>query len=439
MSEDDDDLGGGTLVIAPEDRPDAQQRGGGARAARSPAFPSPSNRTSNIDDSWDDDASDAPGTFIMNVEHHAAPPNPASPFAEASKQSGAWPQAPAPEHVVIGSPSAADPNLAVATTLMGMTSLSSEVEAAIAARNVAESAPGHPPFGGLPAHAVAPYEPAPHGPPPAHAPYAPLGTAPYEPAPYEQQPPPVGGLPSFSQPDQGPAFPRPGSYPTGESPAAGSQRSGAASLLLGALVGLTTVTVVVGGYYAYRAFKAPSATDATRASAAPSSSSPPKAPASSSGSSPTPSAPPAAPSALPAPSAPATGAEAEAKAALEKFGAGLARCVAETIHVLPGTSPAVPSSLAWLKNGSYQPGIRDFDSSVYACSRFKMTTPMPFLFQWQSDDVAGKKGSAVVWIDDDRDGKADRAFAFEAKLAKRNVAEIGPIVAIDPSRKIKKR
>ncbi|MBL9027865.1 MAG: hypothetical protein JNL21_37080 [Myxococcales bacterium] len=438
MSQDDDDLGGGTLVIAPEDRPDAQQRGGSAPAARSPAFPSPSNRTSNIDDSWDDDASDAPGTFIMNVEHHAAPPNPASPFAEASKQSGAWPQAPAPEHVVIGSPSPADPNLAVATTLMGMTNLSSEVEAAIAARNAAEDAPGHPPFGGPPAHAVAPYEPAPYEPAPAHA-VAPYGPAPYEPTPYEPQPPPVGGLPSYPQPDAGPAFPRPGSYPTGESSPAGSQRSGAASLLLGALVGLTTVTVVVGGYYAYRAFKAPSATDAALASAAASSSSQPKAPTSSSGSSPTPSAPPAAPSAPPAPSAPATGAEAEAKAALEKFGAGLAKCVAETIHVLPGTSPAVPSSLAWLKNGTYQPGIRDFDSSVYACSRFKMTTPMTFLFQWQSDDVAGKKGSAVVWIDDDRDGKADRAFAFEAKLAKRNVAEIGPIVAVDPSRKIKKR
>lgn len=420
MSQDDDDLGGGTLVMAPEDRPDAHKREGAgpARQRAAPSSPSPTNRTSNIDESWDDDPSDAPGTFIMNVDQHASPANPASPFAEVSKQSGAWPQAPAAEHVVIGSRDAAEPGLAVATTLMGMTTLSSDVAAALAERTAHVAPPAFPPHdNGPPAFGLAPHPPA------------------YEP------PAPPGQLPSYPQVDPGPAFPRPGSYPSGDGVPSGTPRSGAASLLLGALVGLTTVTVVVGGFYAYRAFKAPrddspKATSAVPAASAGERSSP--APREVPGASTASSEPTQTPSALPT-ATPATGAEAEAKAALQKFGEGLKRCVAETIHVLPGTSPAVPSSMAWLKNGSYQPGIRDFDSSVFACSRFKLTAPMSFVFQWQSESVAGKQGSAIVWLDDDRDGKADRAFAFEAKLEKRDVAEIGPIEATDPARKIKKR
>lgn len=431
MSQDDDDLGGGTLVMTPEGRPDAQRT---APAGVPRPLPPPhalATEDTGVDQSWDDDASDAPGTFIMNVDHHAQPANPASPFAEASKQSGAWPQAPPMDQVVVGSRTSSDSNIGSAQTLMGMGSLADEVDAALARRAAEQQAgpplPIPPPtFGAQPA-------------PPVHD-HAPHPSYPHDVMQQAGYPQGFPGGP-LDQMDPG-AFPRPGSYPQG-APSAPA-KSGLGPLLLGAAVGLATVTAVVGGYYGYRAFKAP---PAAPSAAAPSAAAPSAAPAPGASSAPrvstpgpgtTTSSPPTSPSASPT-APPATGADAAAKAALERFGEGLKKCVAETIHVLPGTAPAVPSSLAWLKKGPYQPGIRDFESSVYTCSRFKLTDPMPFVFQWQSDDAKGKKGAAIAWIDENGDGTADRALGFTATLEKRNVAVIGPIESFDATRAIKKR
>ena len=145
MSQDDDDIGGGTLVMNPEDRPripTAGQRTPGAFATE---------QVASIDDSWGDDATDDPGTFIMNVDQHAQQNNPASPFAEASKERGNWPAAPPVGQVVVGPAAAApDPKLAHAQTLIGGTFITAEAEALIQQHIAAGPPAGGPAFGAPP-------------------------------------------------------------------------------------------------------------------------------------------------------------------------------------------------------------------------------------------------------------------------------------------------
>jgi hypothetical protein len=239
-------------------------------------------------------------------------------------------------------------------------------------------------------------------------------------------------------------FPSPGFYGT-DSTIEPQQKPGLGPLLLGAGVGLLTVSIVVGGYYGYRALTAPSAAPSASAGAPASAVPPPggtalNAPATAIAQTGAPAT--AKPQASAAPALPPANAgsvDAEARAALEKLGAGIKSCVATTIGKLPGTSPAVPSSFTWLKAGAYKPSLNDFESPVYHCAKFKLEQPMRFIIQWQSDDVKGTKGSAIAWIDDNGDGVADRAFGFSATLPKRKVAEIGPIEAVDAKRAIKKR
>jgi hypothetical protein len=63
---------------------------------------------------------------------------------------------------------------------------------------------------------------------------------------------------------------------------------------------------------------------------------------------------------------------------------------------------------------------------------------MPFVIQWQLEKP-GDHGQAIAWIDDDRDGKAERAFEFTARLRKHDEVELGPIEPVEPSAKTKKR
>ena len=130
--------------------------------------------------------------------------------------------------------------------------------------------------------------------------------------------------------------------------------------------------------------------------------------------------------------------DAKAKAALERLRSGIDACVKRTIHILPGTSPAVPESLSWLKHGPYQSLKRDWVNPFFSCTHFKIEEPMPFVIQWQLEKP-GNHGSAIAWIDDDRDGKAERAFGFTARQKKHDEVELGPIEPMTPSLKIKKR
>jgi hypothetical protein len=129
---------------------------------------------------------------------------------------------------------------------------------------------------------------------------------------------------------------------------------------------------------------------------------------------------------------PAAGsADAAALDALERFRQGLVRCVRESIHVLPGTSPAVPASIAKLSGAGYASHPSEWKKPVFACARFSVTGAQRFQFQWQKGRTSSE-GKAVAWVDSDGDGKADRAFGFSATLAKRGVVEVGAIEPLDP-------
>jgi hypothetical protein len=131
---------------------------------------------------------------------------------------------------------------------------------------------------------------------------------------------------------------------------------------------------------------------------------------------------------------PATGTiDDEVKAALEKLREGLRGCVKDNIQVLPGTSPAVPASLSALgKNGFYASAPSDWKTPVWACTRFQIARPQRFQLQWQQVK-RNTEGMAVAWIDDDADGKADRAFGFKATLKKRGEADVGEITTMEPT------
>ena len=124
--------------------------------------------------------------------------------------------------------------------------------------------------------------------------------------------------------------------------------------------------------------------------------------------------------------------EDEVQEALARLRDGVGRCVRDNIRVLPGTSPAIPPALDALKGGAYTSSTSDWATPVWACAGFKMAAPQRFQLQWQQTKT-NKEGRAVAWIDDDRDGKADRAFGFSAKLKKRGEVEIGEIGPVDAS------
>ena len=130
--------------------------------------------------------------------------------------------------------------------------------------------------------------------------------------------------------------------------------------------------------------------------------------------------------------------EVAARAGLQKLGEGVQKCVAKTIHVLPGTSRAVPNAFGFLKKGAYDPLINDWSTPFFSCTGFRIDAPMPYAIQWQLDR-ANDLGTGIAWVDDDADGKPDGAFAVKATLTKRDVVELGPIEQVDASRAMQKR
>ncbi|MFO0551156.1 MAG: hypothetical protein U0271_22385 [Polyangiaceae bacterium] len=124
-----------------------------------------------------------------------------------------------------------------------------------------------------------------------------------------------------------------------------------------------------------------------------------------------------------------------AVAALEKLRDGVMKCASEKIHVLPGASPALPSSLAWVSKAPYRTSFKDYNFAFYSCTEFRLNEPLEFVIQWQVDQP-GSKGTGVVWIDEDKDGTADRAYGVTIVLAAKDKPEAQPIEAIDKSRPV---
>lgn len=129
---------------------------------------------------------------------------------------------------------------------------------------------------------------------------------------------------------------------------------------------------------------------------------------------------------------PTTGADGDALRALEKLRTGIVDC-AKRIGNLPGTSKTVPASLSLVSKGPYTPRPGDFGSPSFQCSQYKLAEPMTFVVQWQY--FGGGVGKGVAWIDADADGKADRAWGFDAKVEDKGLATPGEIKAIDAATK----
>jgi hypothetical protein len=139
------------------------------------------------------------------------------------------------------------------------------------------------------------------------------------------------------------------------------------------------------------------------------------------------------------PDAPPGSPEADARAALSRLRDGVATCVRDVIGVLPGTSPAVPLAFTALKRGGYKASPRDFRSPVFACVKYRESGPQRFQLQWQLTAPPGE-GRGVAWLDDNGDGKPDRALAFRAALVRKNevdLGEIGPLAQVPPVMKVK--
>lgn len=132
----------------------------------------------------------------------------------------------------------------------------------------------------------------------------------------------------------------------------------------------------------------------------------------------------------------ATGPDAVAIAALETLRRSVETCMKE-LKALPGTSPAVPRSLAFLAKGPYRSSVKDWSSPTYSCTNFKMEDPMPFAIQWQYIS-SEKAGRGVAWLDDNGDGAADRAYAFTAKVVGAQAVEFGKVGPIDPTTRMEK-
>lgn len=136
------------------------------------------------------------------------------------------------------------------------------------------------------------------------------------------------------------------------------------------------------------------------------------------------------------PSASATAAtpptpESEARAALGRLRDGIATCVRDVIGVLPGTSPAVPDVMSRMRKGAYKSHVRDFRSPVFSCAKYKETEAQRFQIQWQIT-LQPSEGRGVAWLDDDGDGKADRALSFRAALVRKNEVDLGEIGFLTP-------
>jgi hypothetical protein len=142
--------------------------------------------------------------------------------------------------------------------------------------------------------------------------------------------------------------------------------------------------------------------------------------------------------AAPAPAAPegpgaagaASGAEAEAREALSRLREGVVACTRDTLGVLPGTSPAVPPTLAFLKSGAYPSSPRDWAAPVWYCTKFRQSGAQRFQIQWQMTKPSAE-GMGVAWLDENADGKADRALGFRATLKEKGKAEVTEVEVID--------
>jgi hypothetical protein len=81
--------------------------------------------------------------------------------------------------------------------------------------------------------------------------------------------------------------------------------------------------------------------------------------------------------------------------------------------------------------GPYPSIPRDWSTPVWTCAKFRLEAPQRFQIQWQIVKIS-VEGMGIAWLDDNADGKADRALGFRATLKQRGEPEVGPIEPLSP-------
>lgn len=132
---------------------------------------------------------------------------------------------------------------------------------------------------------------------------------------------------------------------------------------------------------------------------------------------------------------PPSPAEGEAHAALTKLREGIGGCVQKSTTALPEMAPALPSSLKLTRADGFTAKKEDLKASIWSCAKWSPGGAMHYQIQWQSLRPYAE-GTAVAWIDNNGDGTADEAFAFQASLKGKGKIEIGEIGPTDAGRKV---
>ena len=124
---------------------------------------------------------------------------------------------------------------------------------------------------------------------------------------------------------------------------------------------------------------------------------------------------------------------AEARAALPQFAKDMANCSARRAgdpsspQNLPATSEAVPGDLAVIKGSKYQSGWSEWlVDDALRCSKFSMSGPQFFAYQWQRRSATG--GSVVALGDLDGDGVPDHRFSQAVDCTAPSSCRIGPLL-----------
>jgi hypothetical protein len=115
---------------------------------------------------------------------------------------------------------------------------------------------------------------------------------------------------------------------------------------------------------------------------------------------------------------------------------GIVRCATENDPVLgkprglPGTSLAVPATLAEVKGVKYQSASGEWGDPAFVCAGFRVLGPQYFQYRWEKRAENG--GAAVAIADLDGDGATDGSFEVPVTCSASGACSLGTVVKNDP-------
>jgi hypothetical protein len=115
---------------------------------------------------------------------------------------------------------------------------------------------------------------------------------------------------------------------------------------------------------------------------------------------------------------------------------GVAKCAAEIdpatgkARGLPGTSLAVPATLAQVQGQKYQSAPGEWTDPPFVCAGFRMFGPQYFQYRWERRSENG--GVAIAIGDLDGDGAADGSFEQPVSCSASGACSLGTLAKNDP-------